>query len=215
MKWLRFGEPFYSFCCVPTLLCSLAAMVEQLKNVETYIVFWCQSAYYVLSSTPSWNIPSSLWFSSGTCHLMHILLNFSIVSLCCDTGCPHCYYISDCYWLILNFCIIYFRLFCLSENPLFIFDLRLMESGLLPAAEAKKVLERKLQKTGKFSSPAKSAASTPKNPLQISDREQGNKKTIIWSCVRQKERKWLQTNHQEAEERFWRPRLAWWFLWAN
>ncbi|KAF3590940.1 hypothetical protein DY000_02023926 [Brassica cretica] len=55
----------------------------------------------------------------------------------------------------------------------------LMESGLLPAAEAKKVLERKLQKTGKFSSPAKSAASTPKNPLQISDREQGNKKTII------------------------------------
>ncbi|CAF1982804.1 BnaC07g14880D [Brassica napus] len=45
----------------------------------------------------------------------------------------------------------------------------LMESGLLPAAEAKKVLERKLQKTGKFSSPAKSAASTPKNPLQISD----------------------------------------------
>ncbi|KAL0760414.1 hypothetical protein Bca101_076564 [Brassica carinata] len=52
-----------------------------------------------------------------------------------------------------------------------------MESGLLPAAEAKKVLERKLQKTGKFSSPAKSAASTPKNPLQISDREQGNKKT--------------------------------------
>ncbi|KAF8113726.1 hypothetical protein N665_0046s0072 [Sinapis alba] len=38
----------------------------------------------------------------------------------------------------------------------------LMESGLLPAAEAKKVLEKKLQKTGKFSSPAKHAASTPR-----------------------------------------------------
>ena len=37
-----------------------------------------------------------------------------------------------------------------------------MESGLLPAAEAKKVLEKKLQKTGKFSSPTKSAASTPR-----------------------------------------------------
>ncbi|KAJ4889522.1 hypothetical protein Rs2_29270 [Raphanus sativus] len=50
-----------------------------------------------------------------------------------------------------------------------------MESGLLlPAAEAKKVLEKRLQKTAKFSSPAKPAASTtPNNQLQISGREQG------------------------------------------
>ncbi|KAL0799829.1 hypothetical protein Bca101_055004 [Brassica carinata] len=36
------------------------------------------------------------------------------------------------------------------------------ESGLLPAAEAKNVLEKRLQKTGKFSSPAKPTASTPR-----------------------------------------------------
>ncbi|XP_010459679.1 PREDICTED: uncharacterized protein DDB_G0283697-like [Camelina sativa] len=39
----------------------------------------------------------------------------------------------------------------------------LMESGLLPAEKAKKVLEKKLQKGGKFSSPTKSAASTPRS----------------------------------------------------
>ncbi|EOA38247.1 hypothetical protein CARUB_v10009729mg [Capsella rubella] len=39
----------------------------------------------------------------------------------------------------------------------------LMESGLLPAEKAKKVLEKKLQKAGKFSSPTKSAASTPRS----------------------------------------------------
>lgn len=48
------------------------------------------------------------------------------------------------------------------KNPLWVFDHRLMESGLLPAEKAKKVLEKKLQKGGKFSSPAKSAASTPR-----------------------------------------------------
>ncbi|XP_019094879.1 PREDICTED: uncharacterized protein LOC109130120 [Camelina sativa] len=39
----------------------------------------------------------------------------------------------------------------------------LMESGLLPAEKAKKVLEKKLQNGGKFSSPTKSAASTPRS----------------------------------------------------
>ncbi|OAP17541.1 hypothetical protein AXX17_AT1G20970 [Arabidopsis thaliana] len=38
-----------------------------------------------------------------------------------------------------------------------------MESGLLPAEKAKKVLEKKLQKGGKLSSPVKSAASTPRS----------------------------------------------------
>ncbi|CAN8304684.1 unnamed protein product [Cochlearia groenlandica] len=38
----------------------------------------------------------------------------------------------------------------------------LMESGLLSAEKAKKVLEKKLKKAGKFSSPAKSTASTPR-----------------------------------------------------
>ena len=52
---------------------------------------------------------------------------------------------------------------CLFEDPFFFLISRLMESGLLPAAEAKKVLEKKLQKTGKFSSPTKSAASTPRS----------------------------------------------------
>ncbi|WZZ04475.1 hypothetical protein YC2023_090396 [Brassica napus] len=40
----------------------------------------------------------------------------------------------------------------------------LMEAGLLPAAEATKVIEKKLQKTGTFSSPAKPAASIPQEP---------------------------------------------------
>lgn len=39
----------------------------------------------------------------------------------------------------------------------------LMESGLLPAEKAKKVLEKKLQKGGKLSSPVKFAASTPRS----------------------------------------------------
>ena len=64
------------------------------------------------------------------------------------------YYISD--WLSCGFCSSFALLIW---RPFFLIS-RLMESGLLPAAEAKKGLEKKLQKTGKFSSPTKSAAST-------------------------------------------------------
>lgn len=63
------------------------------------------------------------------------------------------YYIYDGYCID---CSVYLKPFCVS------FDHRLMESGLLPADKAKKVLEKKLQKSGKFSSPVKSAASTPR-----------------------------------------------------
>ncbi|KAG2268816.1 hypothetical protein Bca52824_063371 [Brassica carinata] len=81
-----------------------------------------------------------------------------------------------------------------------------MESGLLPAAEAKKVLEKKLQKTGKFSSPTKSAASTPRTASstpRTSSKSVTEKKEVkkpASEAVSGKRKEMIQTNQKKRKK---------------